>query len=71
MFKPCLYLLIGVYSEWSFEVDVVRVVFAALTVRLVLGLGAGCLLWVWLPADSVVRATLVVALLSPSSTMVG
>lgn len=71
-FKPCLYLLLGVYSAKIRPSDVhaMRMVTAAVCVRLMLMGLVASMLWMWLPMSPLPRATLVLAVLSPASTMI-
>ena len=69
LFKPCLYLLIGLYSEMITSAQQLKIVVTALGLRYLFAGVLGCVMWLWLPFGALERTTMALAMLSPVSTM--
>jgi len=69
LFKPCLYFLIGLYTDIITEPKELRIVFTALGLRYLFAALVGLAMWLWLPFPNLERTTMALSLLSPVSTM--
>ena len=68
-FKPCLYFLIGLYSEGITSSLQLKIIVTALGLRYLFSGFVATIMWLWLPFDSLERTTMALSLLSPVSTM--
>ena len=69
LFKPCLYFLIGLYSDIITDPQELRIVFTVIGLRYLFAAFIGLAMWLWLPFPSLERTTMALSLLSPVSTM--
>lgn len=69
LFKPCLYFLIGLYSDIITDPRELKIVFTALGLRYLFACLLGLAMWLWLPFQNLERTTMALSLLSPVSTM--
>lgn len=69
LFKPCLYFLIGLYSDIITDPKELRIVVTALGLRYLFAAFTGLAMWLWLPFPNLERTTMSLSLLSPVSTM--
>lgn len=69
LFKPCLYFLIGLYSDILTDPRELKIVFTALGLRYLFASLLGLVIWLWLPFQNLERTTMALSLLSPVSTM--
>ena len=68
-FKPCLYFLIGLYSEGFTSVLQFKIIMTTLGLRYLFAGFAAVMVWLWSPFGSLERTTMALSLLSPVSTM--
>lgn len=69
LFKPCLYFLIGLYSEVILNALQLRIVVTVLGLRYLFAGSVALMMWLWLPFGDLERTTMALTLLSPVSTM--
>jgi predicted permease len=68
-FKPSLYFLIGLYSEFITDRFQLKIVLTALGLRYLFAGFMALMIWLWLPFGSLERTTMALSFLSPVSTM--
>jgi predicted permease len=68
-FKPSLYFLIGLCSEFVRDGPQMKIILTALGFRYLFCGTVALLVWLWLPFGAVERTTMALCLLSPVSTM--
>ena len=68
-FKPCLYFLIGLYSEFITDVEQMKIILTSLGLRYLFSGFVALIVWLWLPFGALERTTMALSLLSPVSTM--
>ena len=68
-FKPCLYFLIGLYTEGITSFLQLRIIVTALGLRYLFAGFVAVMMWLWLPFGPLERTTMALSILSPVSTM--
>ena len=68
-FKPSLYFLIGLYSEFITDKLQLKIVLTTLGLRYLFAGFMALMIWLWLPFGSLERTTMALSFLSPASTM--
>lgn len=68
-FKPCLYFLIGLHSEFITDGEQMKIILTSLGLRYLFAGFMALTIWLWLPFGTLERTTMALSLLSPVSTM--
>jgi predicted permease len=69
LFKPCLYFLIGLYTDVIKDFGQFKIVMTVLGLRYLFAGFVAVLIWLWFPFDTLERTTMALSFLSPVSTM--
>ena len=69
LFKPCLYFLIGLYTEIITDPTQLRIALTSLGLRYLFAGFAAVMIWLWLPFGEIERTTMALTFMSPVSTM--